>query len=88
MSWFVYILRCSDDSLYTGISTDVERRLSEHNDTSTRLGAKFTRGRLPVTLLHQETLASRSAASRREIEIKSLNRNQKLQLIALASAYE
>ncbi len=82
MSWFVYILQCADDSLYTGITTDVERRCKEHNDSSGKLGAKFTRGRQPVSLVHQEDSVSRSAASRREIEIKGLNREQKIQLIA------
>ncbi|MBT3203136.1 MAG: GIY-YIG nuclease family protein [Gammaproteobacteria bacterium] len=81
MSWNVYILRCSDNSLYTGITTDVERRISEHNDKSSNLGAKFTRGRQPVKLVFQEQAETRSQASKREMEIKSLTRIQKLNLI-------
>jgi len=81
MNWSVYILRCSDDSLYTGITTDVERRVKEHNGESANLGAKFTRGRQPVKLVYQEKAASRSHATKREMEIKSLSRDLKLQLI-------
>ena len=81
MSWSVYILCCSDNSLYTGITTDVERRVTEHNDKSTNLGAKFTRGRQPVKLVFQELAVSRSQATKREMEIKSLTRTNKLNLI-------
>lgn len=81
MSWFVYILRCSDNSLYTGITTDVDRRIEEHNEKSSNLGAKFTRGRQPVKLVYQEDAGSRSHATKREMEIKSLSRKQKLNLI-------
>ena len=81
MSWSVYILCCSDNSLYTGITTDVERRVTEHNDKSTNLGAKFTRGRQPVKLVFQELAVSRSQATKREMEIKSLTRTKKLNLI-------
>ena len=81
MDWSVYILRCSDDSLYTGITTDVERRVKEHNGEPANLGAKFTRGRQPVELVYQENVVTRSQATKREIEIKSLTRLQKLNLI-------
>jgi len=76
--WFVYILECADQSLYTGITTNLDRRLDEHNGS--KLGAKYTRSRRPVKLLHHEAYDDRSTASQREIEIKRLKRNQKLQL--------
>ncbi len=79
--WFVYILSCADGRLYTGITTDIERRIAEHNDPAMKLGARFTRGRRPVTLLYQQQLQDRSAATRREIEIKALSRAQKLALV-------
>lgn len=77
--WYTYILQCVDDTLYTGITTDLERRLSEHN-TSNR-GAKYTKTRRPVTLKYWETFNSRSTASQREYEIKQLPRKSKLNLI-------
>jgi putative endonuclease len=80
MEWYVYILRCADDSLYTGIATNLERRVQEHN-LGKRLGSKYTRARLPVTLVYFELTANRSAASRRELEIKALSRQDKLRLI-------
>ncbi len=82
MSWNVYILSCSDGSLYTGITTDVERRIQQHNNKSSSSGAKFTRARQPVTLVYQEDAASRSIATKREMQIKSLTRKQKLALIS------
>ena len=78
--WYVYMVRCADDSLYTGITRDVEKRVDEHN-CSDQLGAKYTRFRRPVKLVYQETLPSRSAATRREIEIKGLSRQEKESLI-------
>jgi putative endonuclease len=78
--WFVYILRCADDTLYTGVSTDVVRRVEEHN-AGAPLGARYTRSRRPVQLLFQETAESRSAALRRELEIKSKSRAAKWALI-------
>jgi putative endonuclease len=78
----VYVLRCADDTLYTGYTTDVERRVAEHDAGE---GAKYTRGRTPVTLVHVEHHASKSAALRREHEIKSLSRDQKEALIDGAS---
>jgi len=77
-SWHVYVLRCADDSLYTGITVDLTARLASHNDGS---GAKYTRSRLPVTLVYQEPASDRSAALRRELEIKGLSRAAKIQLI-------
>jgi len=79
-NWRVYIVRCADDSLYTGITTDLERRLYEHNNAKN--GAKYTRPRRPVTLVYQEMAGSRSQASKREREIKNLTQQQKLLLVA------
>jgi len=79
-NWRVYIVRCADDSLYTGITTDLERRLYEHNNA--KIGAKYTRPRRPVTLVYHERAESRSQASKREREIKNLTQSQKLLLIA------
>ncbi len=79
MPYFVYILRCSDTTLYTGITTDVTRRLSEHNNSEK--GAKYTKLRRPVVLVYSEELENRSLASKREYEIKKLSREKKLGLI-------
>ncbi|UFH60229.1 GIY-YIG nuclease family protein [Sulfurovum mangrovi] len=80
MSYFVYILKCADDTLYTGIATDIDRRLNEHN--SSEKGAKYTRSRRPVSLVYSETFPDRSSASRREYEIKKkMSRAEKLSLI-------
>ena len=76
-TWKLYILRCGDGSLYTGISTDVERRLEEHRSGR---GAKYTRGRAPLELVYQEECGDKSAALKREIEIKALPREEKLKL--------
>ncbi|MBU2966079.1 GIY-YIG nuclease family protein [Amphritea sp. 2_MG-2023] len=81
-SWYVYILRCADDSLYTGVTTDTARRLNEHNFDD-RLGAKYTRPRRPVNLVFQEACANRSAACKREAEIKKMSRLAKLKLLQL-----
>ena len=75
---FVYLLRCADDSLYTGYTTDIERRLMEHNDGE---GAKYTRGRTPVTLCRVERYETRSAAQSREYAIKDRSRQEKEQLV-------
>ncbi len=83
--WFVYILRCADASLYTGVSTDVRRRVEEHNSGKPP-GARYTSGRRPVVLVYVEAAANRSAAQRREREIKALNRDGKLALIAAAGS--
>lgn len=79
MSYFVYILECSDKSLYTGITTDIKKRLDEHN--TSEKGAKYTKARRPVTLLYFEKSENRSSASKREYEIKKLPRTKKLQLV-------
>jgi len=75
---YVYVLRCSDDSLYTGYTTDVQRRVEEHDAGE---GAKYTRGRTPVELVHVESFASKSAAMSREYEIKQFSRARKERLI-------
>lgn len=79
-SWFVYLLKCADNSLYTGICTDLDRRISEHNTSS--LGAKYTRARRPVQLVFSEKCADRSAATVRECEIKKMSRAAKEKLIS------
>ena len=76
--WLVYILCCRDDTLYTGITNVLEKRLQSHNE---KRGARYTRARLPVTLVYQEEASSRSQASRREAAIKKLPRSKKLKLI-------
>ena len=79
MSYFVYILECSDKTLYTGITTDVQKRLGEHNGSDK--GAKYTRVRRPVKVVYSEDAQDRSAACKREYAIKQLSRAQKLALI-------
>jgi putative endonuclease len=81
--WFVYMVRCADRSLYTGIAKDVARRLAEHNSGGTQ-AAHYTRGRRPVALVYLETAQSRSAAAKREYEIKQLTRQAKDDLVAKA----
>ncbi len=80
-SWYVYILRCRDDSLYTGMTNDLQHRLAAHNAGK---GAKYTRGRRPVEMVYHEQFASESEARRREYRIKQLNRKEKLCLISAA----
>lgn len=75
--WYLYILECADGSLYTGITDDVQRRLALHNAGK---GAKYTRGRGPLQLRHQEVCGSHSQALKREIEVKKLPREQKIAL--------
>ncbi len=77
MNWFVYILCCADNTLYTGITTDLSQRLRYHN---LGRGAKYTAQRLPVTLLWSEPAESRSAALKREFAIKQLTRQEKIKL--------
>ncbi|HIN36132.1 MAG TPA: GIY-YIG nuclease family protein [Dehalococcoidia bacterium] len=79
MNWTVYILRCGDGTLYTGITNDLDRRMAEH-DAGT--GAKYTKGRGPFQLLYQEACQGRGPASKRESEIKSLDRKAKLSLVS------
>ena len=78
-AWYVYVIRASDDSLYTGISTDVERRFEEHQ--SPEKGARYFRGRKPVEIVYRQKLHDRGSALRREAEIKKLSRASKLKLI-------
>ena len=77
--YFVYIIECSDGSLYTGITKDVTKRLNEHNFSYK--GAKYTKARRPVKLLYEEPSLNRSSASKREYAIKKLTRLKKLHLI-------
>jgi len=77
--YVVYILRCSDDTLYTGITTDVHARVAEHN--AGKAAARYTRARRPVTLVYTETCGDRSAAQAREYAIKQLSRDAKRALI-------
>ncbi|HHX37656.1 MAG TPA: GIY-YIG nuclease family protein [Clostridiaceae bacterium] len=78
MGWYVYIVRCADNTLYTGITTDPKRRMAEHNAGK---GAKYTCSRRPVDLVYLEAAYNRSAALRREWEIKQLDRTGKFSLI-------
>ena len=77
-TWKLYILRCGDCSLYTGITTDVQKRLEAH---STGKGAKYTRGRGPLELVYREECGDHSTALKRELEIKKLSREEKEKLI-------
>lgn len=77
-SHFVYIVECADGTYYTGYTTDVERRVGEHNAGT---GARYTRGRTPVTLIYTETYGTKSDAMSREYAIKQLRRRQKERLI-------
>lgn len=79
--WYVYIVRCADRSLYTGIATDVALRVAKHNQGK---GARYTRGRRPVKLVYREHAGSRSAALKREIAIKRLTAAAKRQLVKAA----
>jgi putative endonuclease len=80
-TWWVYVLHCADGTLYTGITTDVDRRIAEHNGDGAP-GARYTRSRRPVQLLHVEPAADRAEATRRELAIKRLDRERKLALCA------
>lgn len=76
--WFVYILLCADETLYTGITNDLSRRMKQHEAGN---GAKYMRGRAPFELMHTESFDNKGAALSREIEIKNLSRNAKWKLI-------
>ena len=78
MPWFLYIVKCQDDSLYTGITTDIPRRLKEHN---AKKGAFYTKNKTPVELVYREDMANQSEARKREAAIKRLTREEKLHLI-------
>lgn len=82
-TWTVYLLRCRDGSLYTGITTDLDRRLAAHNAGT---ASRYTRSRLPVRLVHEEPGFTRSTALKREAAIKRLSRPTKLALLAARNA--
>ena len=77
-NWYLYILRCGDGTLYTGITTDVEKRLEQHRSGK---GAKYTRGRGPLELVYREELEDHSAALKREWAVKKMTREEKVRLI-------
>jgi len=79
MDWKVYIIRCDDETLYTGVTTDLERRFREHRDL--RCGAKYFNGRKPLEVVYSESGHDRSSACKREAVIKKLSRNEKLRLV-------
>ena len=79
MNYFVYIISCADYTLYTGITNDLDSRIAAHNSGK---GARYTSGRLPVSLVYSETCESKSIALRREMEIKRMTRAKKLRLIS------
>jgi putative endonuclease len=74
MNWLVYMILCSDNTLYTGITTDLQRRFDQH---ASGRGARYFRGRRPVEVVYQESGHTRSSASKRELEIKTLTREEK-----------
>lgn len=77
--WYLYILHCADDTLYTGITTDVQKRLEAHQSGK---GAKYTRGRAPLTLVYREVCGSHSDALKRELQVKRMTRAQKNRMIS------
>ena len=83
--WKVYILRCADDTLYTGITTDLRKRVHEHNNS--KLGAKYTKVRRPVELVYWQNADDRVDASKKEYAIKQLSRKEKLKLIKLDNKF-
>jgi putative endonuclease len=78
MSWYLYVVRCNDDSLYTGITTDIPRRIKEHNS---KKGAFYTRNKTPVNLVYHEIMTNQSEARKREAAIKRLTREEKVELV-------
>ena len=76
--WFVYILQCADGTLYTGITNDLDRRLKAHNAGT---ASKYTRVRQPVAMVYQEEIDTKGNALRRELQIKSMSRQQKMDLL-------
>jgi putative endonuclease len=78
MSWVCYLLRCADDTLYCGITNDMEKRLAAHNAGE---GAKYTRGRIPVSVVYCESCGDKSAALKRELRIKRMTRSAKQLLV-------
>lgn len=85
VDWYVYLLRCVDTSLYCGVTTDLKKRLRQHNG-EIKGGAKYTQTRRPCTLVYQESHASRSAASQREYVIKQLSKAAKEALVTRSSS--
>ena len=81
MKWFVYMLRCRDNSIYTGITNNLDKRIDAHMSGN---GSKYLRGRLPVELIYKEDFLNRSTASKREIEVKKLKKKEKELLIKSA----
>lgn len=79
--YYLYILKCADETLYAGITVDLKRRVKEHN--SSELGAKYTRSRRPVKIVYSKKYRNRSSASREEARIKSLSRAEKIGLVKL-----
>lgn len=84
-AWYLYILRCGDGSLYTGITTDVEKRLEVHRSGK---GAKYTRGRGPLELVYREFCGTHSDALKRELRVKAMTREEKLLLVRMESQQE
>ena len=84
--WYVYMVRCADKSLYTGITTSLERRVKQHNGELAG-GAKYTKPRRPVVLVWQEVHTSRSGAAKREYAVKQLSRYKKLELLKSATPF-
>ena len=84
-AWFVYLARCGDGSLYTGITNDLAGRMDAHNSGK---GASYTRSRLPIALVYSETVDTRAAALRREAEIKRMSRTAKLGMVAKGGVTE
>lgn len=78
MPWYLYVVKCRDQSLYTGITTDISRRIKEHN---TKKGAFYTQNKTPVELVYREDLSDQSSARKREAAIKRLTRKEKIELI-------
>jgi len=85
-NWFVYVVQCSDGSFYTGITTDIKRRIDEHNNSTK--GAKYTRSRRPVKLVYWIDYADRSSASKAEAHFKKLTRKEKADVINRRILYE
>ncbi|MBP6882554.1 MAG: GIY-YIG nuclease family protein [Candidatus Levybacteria bacterium] len=79
-NWYIYMIKCADQTLYTGITTDVSKRIQAHNG-EVKGGARYTRFKRPVTLVYQEESTDRSSASIREYQIKKLSREEKMKLI-------
>lgn len=79
-TWWVYLLRCNDNSLYAGVTTDVHRRIDEHNNS--KLGAKYTRAKRPISLAYLEEADNKSTACKREYQIRQLTKLKKEQLVS------